>query len=103
MSTASFQYYENAVSAWAHARGITTNGKVETQVMKAGSEMGELFDATIKNQDREFKDAVGDVLVCLINACTLKGTDLTECLALAYEEIKDRKGFLMPNGCFVKE
>lgn len=29
--------------------------------------------------------------------------DLVQCLAEAYDEIKDRKGTLMPNGIFVKE
>jgi len=28
---------------------------------------------------------------------------ITKCLEGAYNEIKDRKGTLLPNGCFVKE
>jgi hypothetical protein len=42
-------------------------------------------------------------MVCLINYCALRDIDLVECLCNAYDEIKDRKGTLMPNGVFVKE
>jgi hypothetical protein len=42
-------------------------------------------------------------MVCLINLCALMGVTLGECLQAAWEQIKDRKGTLLPNGCFVKE
>ena len=48
-------------------------------------------------------DSVGDVMVCLINACALADIDLVQCMGRAYEEIKDRRGTLLPNGVFVKE
>ena len=67
------------------------------------SEAGELADAEIKGNEAEAMDAVGDVLVCLINYCALKGYDPVNCLRVAYEQIKDRKGMLMPNGTFVKD
>jgi hypothetical protein len=41
--------------------------------------------------------------VCLINYCALRDIDLVSCLAGAYDEIKDRRGTLMPDGTFVKE
>lgn len=94
---------ESLVFCWAAKRRIIPNATPESQVLKAVSEMGELADAILKGQDDEMKDAVGDVLVCLVNLCALKGTSLGECLSLAYDQIKDRKGTLLPNGCFVKE
>lgn len=51
----------------------------------------------------EFKDAVGDILVTCINACALADVDMVDCLEGAYDEIKNRRGTLMPNGIFVKE
>jgi hypothetical protein len=48
-------------------------------------------------------DAVGDVIVCLINLCALECTDITECVAQAWCQIRDRKGTLLPSGVFVKE
>jgi NTP pyrophosphatase (non-canonical NTP hydrolase) len=62
-----------------------------------------LADALNKNDMDGIKDGVGDVLVCLINMCALLDINLTDCLQLAYNEIKDRKGTLLPNGVFVKE
>mgnify|MGYP001761249937 FL=1 len=71
--------------------------------MKTGSELGELFDAEIKGDMPGIVDGIGDVLVTLIIYAELRGLDLTDCLASAYNEIKDRKGTLTPEGLFVKE
>lgn len=99
----SFQGLEMNVIQWAEARKIIPNSTPQAQFLKAVSEMGELADAINKNNMPEIKDAVGDTLVCLINMCALMDIDLTGCLAGAWEEIKDRKGTLLPNGVFVKE
>ena len=48
-------------------------------------------------------DAVGDIYVTLIGVCRIYGIDIQECIGQAYEEIKDRKGYLTPEGMFVKE
>lgn len=94
---------ESLVVNWAKERKIVPNATVESQLLKAVSEMGELADATLKGQDAEMQDAIGDVVVCLINLCALKGWTLEECVWKAWEQIKDRRGTLLPNGCFVKE
>ena len=91
------------VIRWAEARKIIPHAMASTQLMKAITEMGELVDAELKDNMPEIKDAVGDVMVCLINYCALKDISLVKCLEGAYEEIKDRKGTLMPNGVFVKD
>lgn len=98
-----FKQVERLVIDWAKARQIIPNSTPEAQFLKAVSEVGELADAVNKGQLPEIKDAVGDTLVCLINMCELLGISLTECLSLAYDEIKDRRGTLLPNGVFVKE
>ena len=91
------------VIRWAEARKIIPHASASSQLMKAVTEMGELVDAELKDNMPEIKDAVGDVMVCLINYCALKDISLVKCLEGAYEEIKDRKGTLMPNGVFVKD
>lgn len=101
--TADLAQLENLVTHWAAERGIYAHSTVQAQVLKAVSEMGELADATIKGQRDEFRDAVGDVMVCLANAAHMSGMDLTECLAAAWDDIKDRKGRMVPGGAFVKE
>lgn len=98
-----FHPYEACVIDWAEARKIIPNSTPAAQCLKAVSEMGELADAVNKGNREAMIDAVGDVIVCLINLCALEDTDVTECLAHAWHEIKDRKGTLLPNGVFVKE
>jgi len=91
------------VIRWAEARGIIENSDSKTQLLKAVSEMGELADAIIKRDRPNIIDGLGDVLVCLIVVGALEDIDLTHCLESAYNEIKDRKGYLNKNGVFVKD
>lgn len=99
----SYSQIEMSVIRWAEDRRIIPNATPVSQLLKAVSEMGELCDAEGKRDMDAIKDAVGDVMVCLINYCALRDLSLTECLSGAYEQIKDRRGTLMPDGTFVKE
>lgn len=98
-----FTVLKQQVQAWAYARQIIPNAKPHVQLMKTGSELGELMDAEIKGDRAGIIDGIGDVLVTLIIYAKLHDLTLEECLHAAYQEIKDRKGTLLPNGCFVKE
>jgi NTP pyrophosphatase (non-canonical NTP hydrolase) len=99
----SYADYEMRIIQWAEARQIIPNSTPEVQLLKAISEMGELANATIKGNRLDVMDGVGDVMVCLINYCALQDINLVDCMELAYSQIKDRKGTLLPNGVFVKE
>jgi NTP pyrophosphatase (non-canonical NTP hydrolase) len=99
----SFEITELQVIRWAEARGIIRNSDSKTQLLKAVSEMGELADAIIKRDRDAIIDGIGDVLVCLIVAAAIEGVDVKQCLRAAYEEIKDRKGYLNKDGVFIKE
>lgn len=99
----SWSEIELKVLRWAEARRIIPHATPASQLLKAVSEIGELCDAEGKIDRAAIEDAVGDVLVCLINYCALRDIDMTNCLASAYEQIKDRQGMLMPDGTFVKE
>jgi len=99
----SYSSVEMEIIQWAEARKIIPNSSPETQLLKAVSELGELADATIKKERDKIIDGVGDVMVCLVNYCALQDIDLVTCMKIAYDEIKHRKGTLMPNGVFVKE
>lgn len=98
-----YEELEQAVIGWAKDRKIIQNGTSNSQLLKAIAEMGELADAFNKGDRDGIKDGIGDVLVCLINFAEIEGLSIVDCLGLAYNEIKDRKGTLMPNGVFVKE
>jgi NTP pyrophosphatase (non-canonical NTP hydrolase) len=99
----SYAQVEMKIIQWSEARKIIPNSTPEVQLLKAMSEMGELADATIKNDKEAVVDAVGDVMVCLINYCALQDINLVDCMEVAYDQIKNRKGTLLPNGLFVKE
>ena len=98
----SYADVEIQVIRWGEARGIVQNSTPKAQWHKTVEEVEELRDA-IKANDREaMKDAYGDILVTLIMGCACADLDLVDCLKLAYNQIKDRKGYLTPEGIFVK-
>lgn len=99
----SYADVEMKIIQWAEARRIIPNSSPETQLLKAVSELGELADATIKKDREEVIDAVGDVMVCLVNYCALQDISLVSCMEVAYDTIKNRKGTLLTNGVFVKD
>jgi len=99
----SYAAVEMKIIQWSEQRKIIPNSTPEVQLLKAISEMGELADATIKNDQEAIVDAVGDVMVCLINYCALQNINLVDCMEVAYDQIKNRKGTLLPNGVFRKD
>ena len=121
----SYQSLEIDVIRWAEARQIVQNSNIQAQARKTLEEAGELLEAASALQvvqflekwdvespaigvqrdraNKAYKDALGDVLVTLIVGAATADLDLVECLGKAYEEIKDRKGYLTPQGVFVKE
>ena len=116
----SYRELELLVIRWAEDRKIIPNSSAKAQAQKTLEECGELLEAAtvlktlidtgIPSTSKiyahwlgKYRDAVGDVLVTVINGCALADVDAVECLGLAYDEIKDRKGTLMPSGIFVKE
>lgn len=98
-----FQELQELIIFWSHERGIYEHSTKRAQLLKAFSEMGELADAEIKGDSEATIDAVGDVLVCLINYGWLCGFSIEFALEKAYDQIKDRKGKMVPGGAFVKE
>jgi hypothetical protein len=131
-NTTKFQELANAVIQWGIDRkicnlkpGATLFGQSEklveeaTEVLTAVyglATIEQLFDEYGENlpaddtplQEKyakfcnDFDDGIGDTLVVLILLCEMANTNLTTCLAKAYNEIKDRKGEMI-DGKFVKE
>lgn len=102
MST-DYKTLESQVLAWATARQIVPNSTCTAQAIKTLEEVTELLSALHRKDWVEARDAYGDVLVTLIIGAELAGLDLVDCLALAYDTIKDRRGYLREDGVFVKE
>ena len=99
----SYADVEMKVVQWGEARGIVQNATAMSQAIKTLEETTELLDAINKKNIEETKDAVGDIVVTLIMVCAVLDINLVDCLKGAYNEIKDRKGYLTKEGVFVKE
>ena len=99
----SLDEYKELIREWSDARGIIANGKPMSQAIKTLEETTELLDALNTNNDKEIKDAIGDIQVTLFNVCFTYGVDIEECVGLAYDEIKNRTGYLREDGTFVKD
>ena len=99
----SYSMIEMNVIRWGEDRKIVQHSTPYAQAQKTQEELNELFDA-IQAKDREAMiDAYGDILVTLVMGCATADLDLVKCFEHAYEQIKDRKGYLSPEGIFVKE
>lgn len=99
----SYADLELKVIRWAEDRKIIQHSNNLAQGVKTLEEVTELLDAIVKGDREAQKDAYGDILVTLIVGCATADLDLCECLAGAYEQIKDRRGHLTAQGVFVKE
>ena len=87
---------------WAGERGLYSKGDTKTQFCKLMEEAGELGRAILKDDNPEFKDAIGDMVVVLTNLAHLGGTTIEDCIDAAYDVISKRTG-KMVNGTFVKD
>jgi len=87
---------------WAGTRGLYTKGDTKTQFCKLMEEAGELGRAVLKNDQAEFEDAIGDMVVVLTNLAHLGNTTIENCIDNAYKVISKRTG-KMVNGTFVKD
>ena len=90
------------IRQWAEEKGIYEKGDPKTQFLKLTEELGELSMSILKNDELEFKDAIGDCVVVLTNLAKLKGYTIEECINGSYQVIAKRTG-KMVNGTFVKD
>ena len=89
------------IQNWVSDRNLETQDP-RIQMCKTMEELGELANAINKGNKADAMDGIGDVVVTLICISMQLGVDFNECLNIAYNEIKDRKGKMI-NGMFVKE
>ena len=89
------------IEQWAIDRGLH-NADPSKQMLKLMEEVGELAEGLAKDNPDAVQDAIGDAYVVLTILSMQLGMDIRQCVKMAYDEIKDRKG-RMVNGIFVKE
>lgn len=90
-----------AIKIWAENRNLHT-ADPNKQMLKLMEEVGELAQGMAKDNGRQVVDSIGDIYVVLTILSMQLGLDIKDCVEVAYNEIKDRKGRLV-NGVFVKE
>lgn len=88
------------VALWGKEKGIDN---IDKQTVKLIEEVGELATEICRGRydSKATEDALGDIGVVWVILADLLGYDAVECLELAYNEIKDRKG-VTKDGGFIK-
>ena len=96
--------YNNFINirGWAHARNLILGSNPQAQFTKLIEEAGELAAGIAKKRNDKVMDGIGDMVVVLTILAAQHGVDIEQCIALAWDEIKDRKGRMI-DGVFVKE
>lgn len=98
-----FEKLNELVLEWAVARQIIPNSNPLAQAVKTTEELAELLKAICKGDKDEAIDAYGDILVTMIIGAALMNVSMVDALESAFNEIKNRKGYLGADGIFVKE
>lgn len=88
------------VVRWHKDRNLIDGSDDKSQVMKLLQELGELSDSVCKGED--IMDDIGDMLVVMINICERNSVEIEDCLGVAYDDIKNRRGVML-DGVFVKD
>ena len=89
------------IREWSIARNLHI-AEPHKQALKLGEEFGELFEGLAKGNEELTKDAIGDMYVVMTILSQQLGFTIEECIEIAYDEIKDRRGKMI-DGVFVKE
>ena len=84
---------------WHQDRNLIKGSTDQAQILKLIEELGELSNSVCKGKD--IRDDLGDMMVVMINIMKRNNLTMEECLSVAYEDIKNRKGKII-DGVFVK-
>lgn len=88
------------IEKWSVARNIH-EGDLKAQLSKTVEELGEVANGINKGKPGMIQDGIGDVVVTLVILAQRCGLSFEDCVATAYNEIKNRQGKMI-DGVFVK-
>ena len=88
------------IANWHHERNLIDGADDFSQFTKLIEEAGEL--ASNVSRGRDIRDDIGDMIVVLINIAERNQLTIEECMQIAWDDIKDRRGMML-NGTFIKE
>ena len=90
------------IEQWAADKGINKKENSQAQMCKVMEEVGETASALLKQDGEKLIDGIGDSFVTLIILANQQGFTASDCLQIAWDVIKNRKG-KTENGVFIKE
>lgn len=93
--------FEN-IRNWAKDRNLIEGSNPQAQFTKLIEEGGELATGISKKKIGLVMDGIGDMVVVLTILAAQHNVTIEQCIAMAWDEIKDRKGKMI-DGVFVKE
>ena len=91
-----------SVKQWVIDKGIAEKATLKSSYDKMQEELDEVFDSFANGDIENEQMELGDVIVTTISYAIVRGFNWQNCLNMAYNKIKDRKGQMI-NGQFVKE
>jgi NTP pyrophosphatase (non-canonical NTP hydrolase) len=80
------------IEQWAEDRNLIRGATPHAQMLKLTEEVGELAAGIARGQMPKIEDSIGDCVVVLTILAKQYGLNIEDCIAYAYDEIKDRKG-----------
>ena len=89
------------IKRWAVDRNLHT-ANPDKQMLKLFEELGELAEGMAKDKPEQITDSIGDAYVVMTILSMQLGINIEDCIAQAYNEIKERKGRMI-DGVFIKE
>ena len=89
------------IEKWAEIRELIKYENRFVQLAKVMEEIGELAKAMIENDEEKIIDSLGDSNITLTILAKQMKLSLNECTAIAFNEIKNRKGKTI-NGSFIR-
>ena len=95
-------YAFDLIRSWADDRNLIDGSNPKAQFVKLLEEIGELAEGLSKDKTALVLDAIGDSVVVLTIIAAQLGVSIETCIAMAWDQIKDRKG-RMVDGVFIKE
>lgn len=93
---------KNNIIQWAKDRNLIGGSTPQAQFVKTVEEVGELAYGLCRDDLVKIQDSIGDIYVTLVILAEQLGVDVDDCILMAWNGIKDRKGKMI-DGVFVKE
>jgi len=94
--------YFRVIRKWASDRNLIDGSTLQAQVVKLLEESGELAAGVARKDTDKIVDSIGDIIVVLTIIAAQIDMPVEECIDLAWEQIRYRKG-KMVDGVFIKE